>query len=816
MMSDAQKTPAAVGAAESGVQAQSKANSYDRNNTTNGDQVQPYQRHIPDSDSIPVELRELPIWCCWKLVQKPGKSKPDKVPVSAVDGSAAWSKPGFCTTLDRAIQYATDRGRLQGVGLILSREHGLAGGDLDGHRDPATDMPTLEALAIINRADTYTEVSPGLAGYRFIARGTFGGHTGNDKARGVEFYEDGRFLTITGWHVEDTPFCVEERDLTDLGAQHFERKEPGSNDGEGVPEFERVDLSQFQVPRHVRGWITDGVPDGEDRSTYMYGAAKDLLCAGATREQAICVLADPENRISEGALERRAGDLASAMQWIGTYCVDPALAKVDTDPAEQETTVVEIPVGDDGTPDLSHDQLALDLSANGWSQNARYVQAWGRWLFWDGTRWGTDDRLRHMSRVREHLRRTASALIRWGERQAAQALDPKDGEKVRAWARKEAQTLRQAPTRANVEATARSNPDLVAVADDFDANVDLLGTPGGTVDLRTGELRHASREDYITRLTAVAPAAPGARAPLWESVLFKSQRDDPEMVAFLQRLCGYALTGYTTEHKLPFVFGPGGTSKSTFMNTVARIMDEYGKRAPAETFLEQRGERHPTDLAGLRGARLVVGSELPAGRAWNETVIKDLTGGDTITARFMRQDFFEYDPQFTLVIYGNHQPSVRNVDAAMRRRILLIPFDVEIPAAERDPELPAKLEDEWPAILRWMIDGAVEWYRQGLNPPQSVIDASDEYLDSEDLLGEFLAECTTEDPDAFLLNRDMYARFRDWCQDRGLHSPWSQHALTRALKERRYPVKRRTNGQGILGLRLSDAAASYSKMSRGW
>lgn len=199
----------------------------------------PYSRRIPGLEEIPPELSELPIWCAWKLKQKPGK-KPDKVPVSPVDGSEKWSQDGFCTTAARAIDYAESKRFLNGVGIILYREYGLAGGDADNCISKAGEVLP-HVAEIIQQADTYTEFSPGLSGFRFIARGTFGGHTGNNQGKGVEFYEDKRFLTFTGHHIEDSPFAIEDRDLTELGRQYFPNKKSAENDSGSVTQGDNMD-----------------------------------------------------------------------------------------------------------------------------------------------------------------------------------------------------------------------------------------------------------------------------------------------------------------------------------------------------------------------------------------------------------------------------------------------------------------------------------------------------------------------------------------------------------------------------------------------
>jgi putative DNA primase/helicase len=465
-----------------------------------------------------------------------------------------------------------------------------------------------------------------------------------------------------------------------------------------------------------------------------------------------------------------------------------------------------MPFGIESEPDLSHDSLALDLSKAGFDKDARYVHKWGKWLFWTGSRWQVDERLLHLTATRDFLRAKSKKLVEWGNRKVMEKTSPKEAEKFLKWVRDNAKALRQANSVASVESMARSNSDLVATVEQFDSDVMLLGTPGGTVDLRTGELKPAERRHWITKHCSVTPADPGTPSPLWDAFLGRVFDWDMELIDFLQRAAGYALTGHTTEHKLLFLYGTGRNGKSVFLNTIFDIMGEYAKRAPAQTFLDSSGDRHPTDLAGLMGARLVAGSELPPGKTWNESIIKDLTGGDIITARFMRQDFFEYLPQFTLFIAGNHQPSFRGIDEAIRARVVLVPFTQTIPAEERDPELPQKLRAEWPAIFRWMIEGAIKWQSEGLNVPESVKAASDEYLESEDTLGEFISEHIDEAGMGSVKVADLFERFTQWQRSSGISQPWTKKAMTQAFRERGFEATRLTGGaRGFRGILLKPA-----------
>jgi putative DNA primase/helicase len=239
-----------------------------------------------------------------------------------------------------------------------------------------------------------------------------------------------------------------------------------------------------------------------------------------------------------------------------------------------------------------------------------------------------------------------------------------------------------------VDRLAKADRRLAATIDQWDADPCLLNTPAGILDLRTGNSRPARIDAYATKITGVAP---GGQCPIWQGFLCRVTNDDQELIAFLRRVCGYALTGITREHALFFLHGTGANGKSAFMSTVAAILADYHTTAAIETFTASQSERHPTDLAGLRGARLVTATETEDGRAWAEAKIKILTGGDKIAARFMRQDFFEFVPNFKLVIAGNHMPGLRSIDEAIRRRLYLIPFSVTIPPDERDPATPVIL-----------------------------------------------------------------------------------------------------------------------------
>jgi len=428
-------------------------------------------------------------------------------------------------------------------------------------------------------------------------------------------------------------------------------------------------------------------------------------------------------------------------------------------------------------PAFADEALALRF-AEQHASGLRYVDVWGRWLTWDGTRWQFDDTLAAYDLVREACR-TASAEC--------------NRESVAA-------ALASAKTVAAVERLARSDRRLAATVDQWDRAPWLLNTPGGIVDLRTGKQSAHRAAAYMTKITAVAPnkAHP---TPVWDAFLQRVTGGDAELVAFLKRMTGYALTGSTQAHSLFFMHGAGANGKTTFINTVTGCLGGYHRTAPIETFIASAQERHPTDLAGLRGARLVTATETEEGRRWSESKIKLLTGGDKIAARFMRQDFFEFTPQFKLLFAGNHKPGLQSVDEAIRRRLHLIPFTVTIPLKDRDEKLAERLRTEWPGILAWAIAGCLKWQEHGLAPPETVTAATGSYLEAEDAISAWIEEECERRSDAWGSSSVLFASWKNWADKAG-EPAGSMKRFVQCLENRGFKWRRQAAGRGFDGLAL--------------
>jgi putative DNA primase/helicase len=422
--------------------------------------------------------------------------------------------------------------------------------------------------------------------------------------------------------------------------------------------------------------------------------------------------------------------------------------------------------------------MALDFAARH-ADDLRYVSKWGQWLIWDGTCWHADETRKVFSLARALCRENAAKANKMQTRKA----------------------IASAKTRAAVVNLAGEDRRLAATIEQWDADPWLLNTPGGVVDLRTGKLRPHRQEDYITKITAFTPSG---KCPRWKEFIAKVTGAKDDLANFLQRIFGYALTGSVEEHALFFLYGKGQNGKSVFILAISGALGDYHKLAPIEMFTESKTDRHPTELAALMGARLVTAVEPEQGRRWSETRIKQLTGGDKIPARFMRQDFFDYAPQFKLFIAGNNKPGLRSVDKAMARRMNIIPFAVTIPDEEKVKNLAdILLAAEGPGILQWAIDGCLDWRQNGLAPPPAVTDATANYLKTEDVLQNWLDERCVKDATAATLSCLLFEDWKRWTDKRNEFAG-SNKAFAQLLEGLNFEKSHSRDGERWIGLRLFD------------
>ena len=437
-----------------------------------------------------------------------------------------------------------------------------------------------------------------------------------------------------------------------------------------------------------------------------------------------------------------------------------ALERVDAARTEAETRLGE--------------QLTDSSNAERWVELNGHRFRWHpgreRWLSWTGQRWALDD-------AGEALRATKAVAASWMLRDAvAKATTSAELRGYELHARRSG----SASARVAMLRLAQAEQGVSVPTDQWDADPWALNVANGILDLRTGRLRAHDGAAYATKL---APTAydPDARAPRFERFL-EEALPAADVRAFVARSLGYALTGVIREHVLPVWYGAGGNGKGTLQNAVSAVLGDYSRAVPADLMMKKTGgDQHPTERAMLMGLRLAFASETEAGRQLAESTVKSLTGGDPITARFMRQDFFTFLPSHKLVLSTNHRPIIRGNDAGIWRRVRLVPW--ETTPRTIDTTLGEQLALEGPGILRWLVEGCLAWQRDGLGSAASIDEATTAYRHEQDVCSAFLEECTTRTADAKTTSAELYGAYRAWCVEAGERS-WTQRAFVAALQER--------------------------------
>lgn len=422
----------------------------------------------------------------------------------------------------------------------------------------------------------------------------------------------------------------------------------------------------------------------------------------------------------------------------------------------------------------------------------KFIPEHKKWLFYKDSRWSWDTSGNAMRLAKQ----TTKAMV-----DEARKLDDDQRQRLakHAFASENISRLGAMITLASCE------PEVVLHQHQLDADVDKFGTVSGTIHLKTGTVSPSQQADFITKYSPVSASPPGdyhTLCPTWLAFLDKIMSGNQALIDYLQRAMGYSLTGHTSEQCFFFLFGYGANGKSTLLDIFQQLAGDYALAIDPETLMVKTDSGNATpELARLKGARLVVTSEIEEGKRLAENRIKQFTGGDILAARPLYADVIEFKPQFKIWMAGNHKPVIRDTTSSVWRRVHLIPFDVNIPAAEQDKKLDQKLWHELPGILRWVIDGAVAWYQHGLKPPAEILSAVEEYRSDMDIFGIWLTERCQFNPLSTVESSSLYQDYRFWCSQCG-HAAVSQTRFSRSLAERGEFTKIKSSTTKWQGLEL--------------
>lgn len=431
-----------------------------------------------------------------------------------------------------------------------------------------------------------------------------------------------------------------------------------------------------------------------------------------------------------------------------------------------------------------------------------FVQGIG-WHTW-GPPWRHDDLGAHrqVQELGQIVADEAAEMAGW----VASAKDADERDKRQAAMNRRFKWASTCENRHTIEASLElAAPHLSIKAQELDTNPYLLGLPDAVLDLKTRKARPHERRDYITKI-AGCKYQPDAEAPKWSAFLSEIMGGDLELVDFAQRLAGYILAGARGEHLLVILWGRGANGKSVFVGTLQALLGDYATSGSPDLLISKHGTDHPTALADLQGRRLVVVSETGEGGRLNEERAKLLTGGDRITARRMRQDFYEFEPTHQLVVQTNHRPIARGTDEGLWRRVRLVPFSVTIPPEKRDKRLQEKLQHELPGVLNWALEGLKKYQAEGFRTPQAVTLATAGYRSDSDQIGSFIGDCCILADHATATSKELYGAYTAWCQDSGERAQprniFAMRLQERGIEQARTGVARKWRGIGL----LSDAS----------
>lgn len=714
-------------------------------------------------NEIPAELKALPQWILWKSEKKNGRYT--KVPCQVNGEMAQANNRRTWSTFATAVKFYLE-GDYDGIGFVFSRQDNYIGIDID--KCVVDGKTNTFSTEIIDTLDSYTEFSPSGNGIHIIIKGglpqsVMGTGRKNTK-HGLEIYSYGRYFTFTGNRENSNDIYDRTDELAEVFEKYFD-----DSDIQGrvnLAEFEKDEIKISNDALWER--IFRSKNGDEIRSLYNGQLINDDHSAS---DLALCnhlafwtgnSSTRMDTMFRETGLMRDKWDVIHYRDTNETYgerTIATAISSTTTtilDNKEQfQEFSFEFSSGDADEDVAEKPKKKFRLTELGNAERIayeyghviKYVSDMG-WLIWDGKRWKLD--------TKKEIERVTAKVLR--------SLYQSEDESETKWARM--------CERRNIRMNSIKDlmPLVPADRGDFDHHKYLLNVENGIVNLKTGELLQHDRDLNLTKLANVGYDK-DAECPVWLNFLNQIFKSDKDLIEYMQRLIGYSLTGDISEQGMYFLVGGGSNGKSTFVITIKKIVGEYGTQTNSETFIKRKNDGANNDIARLAGSRFVSAVESEEGEKLQESLVKTITGGEPITARFLRQEYFEFLPEFKVFFTTNHKPVIGGVDDGIWRRVKIIPFTLSLKPHERDKKLEEKLSLEMPGILKWAIEGCLKWQQSGLKEPKVVLDATGQYKEDMDILAPFLSEtCYIDEPknEAIKIEaKELYNVYDNWCYRSG-------------------------------------------------
>lgn len=766
--------------------------------------------------NIPEELKARPRWVCFD--EKKNPIDPRTGYNARSNDPATWTD--FQQAADGVALYGC-----KGVGFMLG--DGIAGVDIDHCIDPATGKPSALAAEIAAKMDSYTEYSPSGTGLHILFLGAKPAGACRSSALGLEMYDKGRYFTVTG-RVFGEPRLLAERSeqATAVHAKYLAKPAAPLRAGAGIvssTQGEGPDTAELlrRAAASREGERFSALLAGNWQAIYPSQSEADLGFCGMLAFWLGCDPARMDETFRGSGLYRTKWDERRGAKTYGQLTIERAIGSCQEvyDPAprsarspdggfadattffagrkaaKQPTKPQPAPAAKPapasprvlpplrGGSSPGKKKYSLDDTGNArrfvdtYGDRIRYNPTDRVWMLWDGRLWQRDEQMQ--------IKQLCDAMLDGMEKSVFGVHDTDAAQKLRAHITKS----RGSRAKEAFLKESQHLPGVPMMPAQFDRARGLLNLQNGILDLAGSKLRPHDRAQYLTRIAGPA-YDPSARCPGWEDFLRDITGGDTSLIGYLQGMVGYMLTGSTREQCIFFLYGDGSNGKSTFLEVLSKLMGSYAMNVQSETITSQRqksaGAR--SDIARLKGARLVTVSESEEGVYLDESLVKQLTGGDLITARFLYGREFEFRPEFKLIMATNHKPRIRGTDEGIWRRIRLVPFTRRIPPEKQDLQLPDKLAAELPGILNWALTGLAAWLRRseggkrrGLPACSAVTAATAEYKTEQDRLQLFLETCTLPAPGQSLQAAVFYRIYQKWCEENGERYPISNNKFGREI-----------------------------------
>ena len=721
--------------------------------------------------AIPRELKKLRNWVCWKAIpDERSHSGIKKIPINPRTGGQAMSNnPDTWADFDSALSASKD---YTGLGFMFGGS-GYFGVDID-------DMPEeLERFRkgedgiiseFVNTLQSYTEYSQSKTGIHIICRGKLpkGGRKKKHSFGGFEMYDSGRFFVMTG------DYCSEYMDIADctesIKPLHNKYIGAGREPAAAPVIHPRVTLDTandiIRAALNAKNGTQFQALYNGDISAYGSHSEADLAFCNMLAFWCRCDAEKMDAMFRSSGLMREKWDRKQSGTTYGAITIARAIADCTEiyKGASRSDDDYRLTISDGGQTDedgsiklYSFDDMGnAERFVDLFGGSIRYCYTEKKWYYYNTLKWCVDNIGATERMADSSVKAMAAELKVYAQTDADEGTDMQ-----KAFDKHMKASRSNKSKKAMLSEVQHHVPILPSQMDKYRM---ALNTPSGILNLKTGKLNEHKAEYFFTKITSVDLSA-AADCPRWLSFLDDIFDGDRDLIRYVQKALGYSLTGSTSEQCAFFLYGTGKNGKSTFLDVVRDVFGDYAANIQPETIMVRNNNSSAinSDIARLKGARLVTSVEPNEGVRINEGLLKQLTGDDTVTARKLYSEEFEFKPEFKLWMATNHKPIIRGTDTGIWRRIHMIPFTVAIPDDKVDKNLPHKLKAEMTAIFKWIVDGCMLWQQEGLKMPRAVLESVREYRREMDVISAFVNDCCNES--GSVAAKTLYAAYAQWADD---------------------------------------------------